>query len=165
MGGDRQLVAYVVTLAEANPEVLREFMKASLPPYMVPAHLVMLSQFPLTAHGKIDERKLPAPDTTQISTTPRFVSPRNDVERRVAALWSEVLGRSEIGVHDNFFDLGGHSLLATQAIARIREAFKVNVPLRALFERPTVAGLAEVLRDFEPQTHEAIPAIKRLPRG
>jgi non-ribosomal peptide synthetase component F len=111
------------------------------------------------------ERQLRAPDKTRPEPAAEFVAPRTETEAKVAALWRDVLGLAEIGVHDNFLDLGGHSLLATQVMARIRDAFNVNLPLRCLFEKPTVAGLAEVLRNSRYEAQEAIPAIKRLARG
>jgi non-ribosomal peptide synthetase component F/acyl carrier protein len=103
----------------------------------------MLEALPLTPNGKVDRRSLPAPDTARPELEKPFVAPRTEVEERLAAIWSDVLGLEQIGVRDNFFELGGHSLLATQVVSRVREVFGMELPLRRLFESPTVAELAE----------------------
>ncbi|HET9282166.1 MAG TPA: amino acid adenylation domain-containing protein, partial [Candidatus Angelobacter sp.] len=121
---------------------LRGALKAKLPDYMVPGDFVVLATLPLTPNGKIDRKKLPKPE---VLTTQEYVAPRNVVEQTLCHIWSEVLKHKQIGIEDNFFEMGGHSLLATQVIARIREAFRVEVPMRLLFEAPTVAGLAAAL--------------------
>jgi acyl carrier protein len=109
---------------------------------MVPAAFVLLDALPRTSHGKLDRRELPAPDRASSAPEEAFVAARNSTEAALADLWSSVLGVSQIGMYDNFFELGGHSLLAAQLISRVREAFQVDVPLRRVFENPTVAGLA-----------------------
>ncbi len=143
--GDPRLVAYVVprTVPGPSSSELRQHLKRTLPDYMVPAVFVALPALPLTENGKVDRRALPAPGGARPDLDGAFVPPRNAVEEQVAAIWANVLDLDEVGVHDNFFDLGGHSLLATRAISRIRDAFGVDLPLRPLFENPTVAGLAE----------------------
>ncbi|NPD22374.1 non-ribosomal peptide synthase/polyketide synthase, partial [Corallococcus exiguus] len=137
--GDRRLVAYVVADA-LDVSALREHLKQHLPEYMVPAAFVALPALPLTANGKVDRKALPAPDFT--GDDREHVPPRTDTEERLAGLWRPLLGVTRVGATDSFFDLGGHSLLATQAISRIREAFGVELPLRALFDAPTVEGLS-----------------------
>ena len=127
---DRQLV----------PE-LRELVARTLPEYMMPSFFVMLDRFPQTPAGKVDRRQLPAPTGLRPHLSAAFTAPRNSVEKRLVTAWSDVLGVEGIGVFDNFFELGGHSLLATQVISRLRQIFGVEVPLRQLFEHPTVAGL------------------------
>ncbi len=122
---------------------LREYLGEKLPEYMVPSAFVVLPSLPLTANGKVDRSKLPLPEDARPELTNEYVPPRGPVEEGVASIWSEVLGVERIGVHDDFFELGGHSLLATQVMSRVRHAFQVEVPLRSLFESPTVAGLAE----------------------
>jgi acyl carrier protein len=113
---------------------------------MTPATYVMLEQLPLTPNGKVDRRALPRPDTVRPQIEVAYVAPRNSVEEVLAATWSEVLNIERIGAFDNFFtELGGHSLMATQLISRVRDTFKVELPLRRLFETPTIAGLAEGL--------------------
>jgi amino acid adenylation domain-containing protein len=142
--GDRRLVAYIVAAsdyAEGLAGELRSFLKERLPDYMIPAAFVMLDVLPLTASGKIDRRALPAPDPAS-EADHLFEAPRTPVEETLAAIWSAVLKRDRIGAGDNFFDLGGHSLLATQVMSRIRSAFQLDLPLRLLFQHPTVAGLA-----------------------
>jgi amino acid adenylation domain-containing protein/non-ribosomal peptide synthase protein (TIGR01720 family) len=146
--GQKRLVAYVVTGQPLDSAVtaLREFLKGKLPDYMVPSTFVLLEELPLTANGKVDRSRLPEPDKTRPDLEAAFVAPRNAAEELVAAIWSEVLGVERVGVYDNFFDLGGHSLLATQVISRLRGTFQVELlPLRKLFESPTVAELVDSL--------------------
>ncbi|HEY0733697.1 MAG TPA: amino acid adenylation domain-containing protein [Herpetosiphonaceae bacterium] len=120
---------------------LREFLAQRLPAYMVPAQIMVLDALPLTPNGKVDRRALPDPDHTRPDLAAEFVAPATPVERDVAAIWSDVLGVERVGIYDNFFDLGGHSLLVVQVISRIRTLFQVEIPLRFMFETPTVAGL------------------------
>ncbi|MDQ1592735.1 MAG: hypothetical protein QOG71_3362 [Pyrinomonadaceae bacterium] len=124
---------------------LRAFLQERLPEYMLPSAFVMLDALPLTSHGKIDYRALPAPDGSRDASQQTFVRARNEDEETVAAIFSEVLNLTQVGALDNFFELGGHSLLATQVISRVREKFRVELPVRALFESPTVAALAETV--------------------
>jgi amino acid adenylation domain-containing protein len=140
-GAERRLVAYVVP---ADPSAvltqeLRAHVGAQLPDYMVPAAWVVLDALPLTPSGKVDRRALPEPDASAAAAA--RVAPRTPAEELVAGVWERVLGVRP-GADDNFFDLGGHSLRATQVVSRIRDAFGIDLPLRALFEAPTVAGLA-----------------------
>ena len=139
--GERRLVAYVV--AETTAEQLRRFVKGKLPDHMVPAVFVPLDVLPLLSNGKIDRLALPAPDRTRPELDKSFVAPRTLTEELLAEIWSQLLEIEQPGIHANFFDLGGHSLLATQLVSRVREAFEVEIPLRRLFETPTIAGLAE----------------------
>lgn len=139
-----RLVAYVRLRPGRPPREseLMEHLAASLPAYMVPSAVVVLERFPVNLQGKVDRRALPDP---AVESGVPFVSPRTDTERTLAEIWESVLNVGPIGVHDNFFELGGHSLLATQVIGRLEQVFKFEVPLRRLFEAPTVAGLAEVI--------------------
>jgi amino acid adenylation domain-containing protein len=167
-------------LARELVPLLRAHLQERLPEYMVPADFVMLDSLPLNSSGKVDRRRLPAPDVLRPELKESFVAPRTEVEERVAAVWSEVLGLERIGVHDNFFDLGGHSLVATQVVTRLCDAFEMELPLRCLFESPTVAGvaaavvqrraaqadaegLAQALRDLEQLSDEEARAM--LTRG
>ncbi len=147
--GDRRLVAYVVPEEEPSPAgELRRFLKEKLPEYMVPSAFVTLEALPLTPNGKVDRGALPSPDWTRPELERAFVAPRTPVEEVLSGIWAQVLGVERIGVHDNFFELGGHSLLAIQLVSRLREAFQVELPLRDLFETPTVADLAERIDMF-----------------
>ena len=145
--GDKRLVGYVVfRKPEAcSTSALREFLKQKLPEPMVPAAFVYLDAMPLTANGKTDRRALPKPDRSRSERDDNYVAPRNHVEEILVNLWSEVLKRGKVGSHDNFLELGGNSLLATQLVSRIRDALKIELSLRRLFEAPTVAGLAKYI--------------------
>jgi len=142
--GDRRLVAYVVPApgTEPLPSMLRDRLKASLPEYMIPAVFVRVEALPLTANGKIDRDALPAPDVADVLRDEPLTAPRTPVEQRLALIVASLLDASDVGVTDNFFLLGGHSLLGTQLIARVRDAFGVDLPLRAVFDHPTVEALA-----------------------
>ncbi|MDZ8032059.1 non-ribosomal peptide synthetase [Nostoc sp. DedSLP04] len=150
--GDKRLVAYVVPQVEQSPTVpeLRQFLKAKLPEYMVPSAFVLLESLPLTSNGKVDRRALPKPelDSTLLE---KFVAPRTPMEEMLAQIWAEVLKVEQVGIHDNFFELGGHSLLATQLLLRIRTSFKVELALRELFARATVAELAQSIGQLQQQ--------------
>ena len=144
--GDVRLTGYLLTDTHTpiDTNVLREALKAFLPDYMIPSAFVTLTQWPLTPTGKVDKKALPAPD---MSTQAReYVAPRNELEQKIAAVFSDVLGVAQVGIHDNFFELGGHSLLATQVVSRLRNLTTQELPLRALFLDPTVAGIAQALQ-------------------
>lgn len=125
---------------------LKSYVAQQLPKYMVPSMMVVLEKLPLTVNGKVDWRALPAPE---VERTPGggFVEPRNEVEWKLAEIWSKALGVERVGIDDDFFELGGHSLLATQVVSRVREVFEVELPLRNLFEASTVAGLSRKLEE------------------
>jgi amino acid adenylation domain-containing protein len=144
---DKRLVAYVVLDQEPRSTLsdLRRFLHEKLPDYMVPSVFVFLDALPLTPNGKVDRRALPMPDRSRLNLDESFSAPRTPTEELLVGIWAEVLKLEKVGTHDNFFDLGGHSLLATQVVSRIRAAFQVELPLRSLFEKPTVAGLAETI--------------------
>jgi amino acid adenylation domain-containing protein len=149
--GDKHLVAYIVPNQEQTSMVgaqgfaplLRQFLKEKLPSYMVPSAYMVLDSLPLTPNGKVNRRALPAVDTLSLDTKEDYVAPRTSIEEELAKIWVKVLGKQQVGVHDNFFELGGHSLLATQLMSRIRDTFQVELPVRLLFEAPTVATLAK----------------------
>jgi acyl carrier protein len=143
--GNKRLVAYLVSVQEAAPTTgeLHSFLRQKLPVYMAPAAYVWLESLPMTTNGKIDRRALPAPDKTRPELEAAFVAPRTPAEERLAAIYAEALGLERVGIRDHFFDLGGHSLLAMQVVSRVRQAFEIELPLRSLFETPTVAELAE----------------------
>ena len=139
--GDARLVAWIApAVAAVNPERLRAQLRQTLPDYMVPGEWVLVAALPLTPNGKVDRRALPAPDWA--AAVAGGGAARTPVEGLVCELFAAVLGRRGVGVGDDFFALGGHSLLATQLVSRLRDALRVEVPLRAVFETPTPAGLA-----------------------
>jgi aspartate racemase len=159
--GDKQLVAYAIPQGNNSPiaEDLKDLLKQSLPEYMVPAQFVFLDSFPLTQNGKIDRKALPAPSHGHVSSAHEFIAPRTETEKKVAAMWAELLKVEQIGIHDDFFDLGGHSLMAIKALSRIREEFDVDLPLATLLQAPTVAQLAALLHkeDFTPSWSLLVP--------
>lgn len=130
-------------LNERRLSGVRDYVAERLPAYMTPRHFTLLSALPLSSNGKVDRNALPAP--VMDGGEGASVAPRSGVEAELALIWSEVLGVSEVGIHDNFFELGGYSQLAVRALLRIRERFQTDLPLRALFESPTIAALAERL--------------------
>ncbi|AFZ11270.1 amino acid adenylation domain protein [Crinalium epipsammum PCC 9333] len=171
--GDKRIVAYIIPNVETlHTNSLRGFLKEKLPEYMIPSAFVLLEAIPVNTNGKIDRRALPAPDTSRHNLDSNFVAPRNPTEEIIADIWMQVLGIQQVSIDDNFFDLGGHSLLATQVISRLREAFGVELPLRYLFESPTIAGLGDAVKgggrsqrilNNNAQKHQ-IPPIKRISR-
>jgi amino acid adenylation domain-containing protein/thioester reductase-like protein len=162
--GEKQLVAYLIADNCQNLQSqLRGFLKAKLPEYMVPAVFVMMEQFPLTPNGKVDRRALPDPSQDRPELNVELVEPTTDTERGLAQIWSQMLGISPIGIHDNFFDLGGHSLFVAQMMTRVEETFAVKLPLIELFAAPTVAGLAQSIDNArDPQTLEGKININEL---
>ena len=161
--GEQRLVAYVVPRGENTSSEWREFLKQRLPEYMVPAVFVPLENLPLTTNGKVDKRSLPEPETAQ--TAIDVETARTPTEELLCGIWSEVLRRAETGVTENFFELGGHSLLATQVLSRIQSVFQIELPLRTLFEAPTVRELAaRVDAVLETGTTSVMPPLKRVNR-
>jgi amino acid adenylation domain-containing protein len=156
---DRQLIAYVVPKAAAIPteRELRSFLKTKLPAYMLPAAFVMLDALPLTANGKVDQKALPPPNRT-VAMERLSIAPTTSLEASLVELWTHLLGRT-VGIHDNFFELGGHSLLATQLVSRMRDRLQVELPLRSVFETPTIAALAEKIAALQGSVQ---PDINRL---
>ncbi|RPS80327.1 pyoverdine non-ribosomal peptide synthetase PvdD, partial [Pseudomonas aeruginosa] len=155
--GGTQLVGYVVADsaedAERLRESLRESLKRHLPDYMVPAHLMLLERMPLTVNGKLDRQALPQPDASLSQQAYR--APGSELEQRIAAIWSEILGVERVGLDDNFFELGGHSLLATRVISRVRQEQQLDASLKALFERPVLEAFAQGLE----RTTDAVSTI------
>jgi FkbM family methyltransferase len=128
-----------------TPATLRKYLAARLPHYMVPAAFVLMEELPLNANGKIDRQALPLVTADQTRSAGASAAPRSATERALAAIWTELLNVEHVGIEDDFFELGGHSLLAIQLVSRVRDAFGVDLPLRNLFEHPTVARLAEAI--------------------
>jgi amino acid adenylation domain-containing protein len=163
-GAAGRLAAYVVSAAGAQPAPaeLREYLAGRLPEYMVPTVWTVMHALPLTPSGKVDRRSLPEPAGPAAAAG--HVPPRTPAEQKVSDAWEAVLGVRP-GAHDNFFDLGGHSLRATQVVARIRRAFGIDLPLRALFEAPTVAGLAARAKAEEGADPSRVAPLVPVPRG
>jgi amino acid adenylation domain-containing protein len=166
--GKRIMVSYVVPAR--NPDVnlndVRRFLTNKLPDYMIPSAFVILEALPLLPNGKLDRRALPAPERGGLQQEDEFVAPRNHIEETLAGIWAQVLGISQVGIYDNFFDLGGHSMLATRAMSRIHEAFHTELPLRHLFEQPTVSALAQIIEKAETRGPEQpVPRMRPVPRG
>ena len=155
-GTERRLVAYVVADRSASPQAFRAFLGERLPDYMIPAEFVPLDELPLTATGKLDRRRLPAPSNARGVETV-YVPPSSETEKILSEIWIEVLNIDRVGVHDSFFELGGHSLLATRLMFRIRDAFAVDVPLRRLFEDPTIAGVSAAIGEARGDDSVALP--------
>ncbi len=162
---DRRLVAYMVAVAGSNPSAndLRSFLQRKLPDYMVPSAFVFLDSLPLTPSGKLDRKALPAPDHSRPELDDAFVAPRSPVETVLANIWAEVLKLEKVGIRDNFFHLGGHSLLATQVVSRMRNAFSIEMPLRQIFDAPTIAEMAAVITE-NPFERAGAPKLARRPR-
>jgi amino acid adenylation domain-containing protein len=140
------LVAYIVSDDEQlKTSELRDFLKQKLPEYMIPSSFVVLEALPLMPNGKVNRNMLSVPDSTRPPLTGEFASPRTEIEELIAQTWQEILKIENVGIYDNFFELGGHSLFATQIVARLQEAFNKDVPLRVLFDAPTIAELAQEL--------------------
>ena len=162
------------TLQRTVTRNLRDYLKQKLPDYMIPSAFVLMKALPLTPNGKIDRRTLPPPDNFHNEQEDQFVGPGTPTEAKMAAIWAEVLGLKKVGINDNFFELGGHSLLATQIISRIGQAFAIEVPLRHLFEAPTIASLGQVIETaLHPVSQEqssgravsnSLPAFVPVPR-
>jgi acyl-coenzyme A synthetase/AMP-(fatty) acid ligase/acyl carrier protein len=144
---DERLVAYLVLNPPAveTPGELAQFLRQKLPDYMIPSAFMLLHALPRTPQGKIDRRALPAPELLRPELAENFVAPRTRTEARLAEVWAQLLGLPRVGVFDNFFELGGHSLLATRMVSRLRQAFEIELPLRVVFEAPTIAGLSEAI--------------------
>ena len=146
--GEKRLVAYLVSSeSQLTRSALQDYLRSYLPDYMVPVAFVRLEALPLKASGKVDRALLPDPSADNTIEDDVYIAPRTAVERRVVSILAELLGTERVGVNDNFFFLGGHSLLGTQLIARARDSFRVELPLRTVFDRPTAAELsAEIER-------------------
>jgi amino acid adenylation domain-containing protein len=156
--GDRRLVAYVE--GEVEKGSLRDRLRERLPDYMIPAFFVVLERLPLTPNGKVDRRALPEPELVEVESPGGL--PRSGVEELLVSIWADVLDVSSVGLHDSFFVLGGHSLLAVRVTSRVRAMFGVELPVRALFEEPTVARLAQRIAGLlRSGTELAAPPIKR----
>lgn len=149
--GVKKLVGYVVPRREPAPAVsaLQRFLRERLPEYMIPSAFVILDRLPMTPNGKVNRKALPIPDQVRPELETAYMAPRSETEKQLAGIWQAVLGLDRVGIHDNFFELGGHSLIATQVVAQIRSELHLELPLRLLFQAPTIAGLAQELQNLD----------------
>ncbi|GCE59889.1 linear gramicidin synthase subunit B [Microcystis aeruginosa NIES-4285] len=159
---NRALAAYVVLNdPTCATQSLREFVKRQLPDYMIPAYWLILDNLPLTSNGKIDRRALPLPNP-ELHRSVDYVAPKNSTQETIAAIFGQVLKLEKVGINDNFFEIGGNSLQATQVISRLRESFALELPLRRLFEQPTVADLALAVTDIHATLQKLQTPIENL---
>jgi len=164
--GEQRLVSYVVGEPAPTQRELRSYLQERLPEYMIPSRMVLVQEIPLLPNGKVDRRALEAAHGEQWEPGERrHVGPRNPAEEKLVWIWEQVLGVNNVGVEDNFFELGGHSLLATQLISRIRDEFKIDLPLRSVFASPTPADMARVIEaaiieELEAITEAEVPALQ-----
>jgi amino acid adenylation domain-containing protein len=165
---DRGFLAFVTLAPDATVAELRDFLKASLPARMIPTAFELKDKIPCRADGVIDRRRLvdlAVEFDAAKSTAPPYVAPRDDLETALAQIWMEVLNVDRVGVHDNFFRLGGHSLIATQMVARISDAFQIELPLQRMFEAPTIEQLARIIQPLVGSEHlPEVPPIVPVPR-
>jgi amino acid adenylation domain-containing protein len=145
--GDRQLVAYLVTIENPSPSLydIRSFLKQKLPEYMIPSAFEFLDALPRTPNGKVDHPRLPKPNLERSRLETKFVAPGTQIEKELSMIWSEVLGLERVGINDNFFDLGGHSLLMIRVLRRLQEIVDQNISMITLFQYPTIGSLCNYL--------------------
>jgi amino acid adenylation domain-containing protein len=162
-----RLVAYMVPIGLHRPEVedLRTYLQAILPDYMIPSAFVFIDAIPLTPNGKVDRDALPVPENDRANSNIDYVPPRNQVERVLAEIWSEVLDVKQVGVFDHFFELGGHSLSATRLITRIQSKFQIELPLRIIFIEPTIGGMSKhILYDHIAKRYQYVSQVRHWNR-
>ncbi len=163
----QRIVAYVVPQKEQilTTFELRDFLESKLPSYMIPGAFIILEALPLMPNGKVDRKALPIPELTQILSSD-IILPSTPIENLLAGIWAEILGIEKVGIDNNFFELGGHSLIATRVISQIRQVFQVELPLRYLFEKPTIAGLAkEIEKAIKVDSGDGATNIERIVRS
>jgi acyl carrier protein len=162
--GDQRLVAYVVPAGRADPaalgvEALMDLLRERLPEYMIPSAIVPLAEFATTPSGKLDRKALPAPDHAKAATGR---GPRNPEEEALCRLFADLLGAEAVGIDDDFFAAGGHSLLATRLSGRIRNEFEVDVKVTMVFRNPTVAQLADRIRELKARKPSSRPQLRKM---
>lgn len=163
--GNDIMMAFYVSRRELESEELRNFLAQNIFEETIPNLFVHLKRMPLTLNGKPDTRALPTLDEVRKRLRRSFVPARNETEEALTGIWMEVLGLDKVGIYEHFFDLGGHSLMATQVISRVRDVFQVELPLRALFEAPTVADLAAAVERRQRNEKIEVPGIESIPRS
>ncbi|MCU0289343.1 MAG: amino acid adenylation domain-containing protein, partial [Acidobacteria bacterium] len=156
--GDKSLIAYIVPNTELMENKLREYLRENLPDYMIPSYFVQLEKIPLTPNGKLDRKALPKP---QPKTCQSYIAPRDEIEKKMTAIWSEVLDQTSIGIDYNFFHLGGHSLKATILISKINKIFQVNVPLAEIFKTPTIRNLSNYIKTSVKEKYLSIEFVEK----
>jgi len=164
------LIVYIVPFEKPYPStsVLRRAAREKLPAHVVPSDFVFLESLPLTPNGKVDRRALPAPDNARPELDVAYAAPRSEIEKQLASIWAEVISTEPIGIHDNFFDLGGHSLAASRVISRVIQTFRLELPVKALFDAPTVAQMALVVEQNrakqanEPELEQMLREVETL---
>jgi tyrocidine synthetase-3 len=161
-GGTPYLCAYVVSDQELDASELRRILSGQLPSYMIPSFFVQLESMPLTSNGKVNRRALPEPEGRALRHAD-YVAPRTELEIRLSEIWRSVLGIERVGIKDHFFELGGHSLKATTLAARMHKELQVNVPLRAIFQSPTLEELAEAIAGMAGERYASIEPVEERP--
>ena len=164
--GEKRLVAYVVAYEGTGltADDVRAYLKERVPEYMVPSIVEMLDAMPLTANGKVDRRALPEPKREVRESGDAPAAPRTPLEELIASIWCEVLDLERVGIHDSFFDLGGHSLSAMKIVSRIRKSLQVDLPIRTLFQTPTIAAIADAISGETVEPGFEPPPIVPVPR-
>jgi hypothetical protein len=157
--GDKHIVAYLVLDADEIEALsqIKAALKRRLPDYMLPSAYLLLNKLPLTPNGKVDRKALPKPDFEAMAEQD-YVAPQSKSEKQLCQIWQQVLERGKVGIKDNFFDIGGHSLLATRVLSEINAVWSVDTPVRVLFEKQTIAELADYLDNLQEQT-DSTPAV------
>jgi bacitracin synthase 3 len=158
--GDKYLCSYIVSEEKLDPSILRDHLSGRLPDYMIPSHFVKLEDIPLTSNGKVDRKALPEPG---ISVEKDYAAPRDEIEKKLVEIWSEILCRDashasqlrpSLGIDDNFFELGGHSLKATFMLAKIRNEFNIDISLGEIFKTPNIRGIASLIKAVHWAAHQ-----------
>ncbi|MGB7604732.1 MAG: amino acid adenylation domain-containing protein, partial [Lutisporaceae bacterium] len=157
--GSKYLCAYISADRGMKVSELRECLSKDLPDYMIPSYFIQMEKLPLTPNGKVDRKALPEPNGS-ISTGTEYEAPRNSTEEKLVTIWREILGIEKIGINDNFFELGGHSLKATSLVAKIHKALSVEIPLRMIFNNPTIKGISEYVKDSEENIYSQIQPVE-----
>ena len=154
--GEKYLAAYIVLQNEISWGELRQHLTQSLPEYMIPSSFVSLDKMPLTSNGKIDRNNLPEPKLERVRTLQHYTAPANEIEKKLAVIWKEVLELETVGIDDNFFEVGGHSLKATRLISKIQKEFQADIPLTQVFREPTIRGMALFIGGAATKQYKAI---------
>ena len=157
--GCKYLCAYVVSEEEITVQEIREYLAKELPDYMIPSYFMQLNRLPLTPNGKVDRKALPEPEGS-INTGTQYEPPTNEIEEKLVMVWQEVLGLDRVGINDNFFELGGHSLKATLLVSKIHKEFNAEIPLREVFNQPTVKGLAPYINNTSKSIYSSIALVE-----